>query len=237
VAREYDQEYEVIDYTSKLKPGVKGEIAINAGIYKGHYPSRVEDLDLGHGLVGLAHPFMRGALLPAYRDMNLTFTMEDSGALYVFALSVRRVDIQGPPIMWANILDEPERVQRRQFLRISCLWDINVFHLENEFKNPTKTAWLPAKAIDISLGGYRFILPDEEAGELIFESGDRICVSFELAEREQIHTGRTTRIVHKDKKWEVGVGFDALPASAEKKLFEYIRQQEILYGSGNNEPK
>jgi c-di-GMP-binding flagellar brake protein YcgR len=236
VARD-DEQYEVIDYTSKLQPGTKGEIAINAGIYKGHYPSRVEDIDLENNIVGLAHPFMRGALLPAYRDMNLTFTMEDATALYVFDLSVRRVDIQGPPIMWANILSEPERVQRRQFLRISCFWDILIFHIDNEASLPMSTSWLPAKAIDISLGGYRFTVPDEEAGDLIFESGDRVCVRFDLASREQLHMGRTTRIIHKDEKWEVGVGFDCLPVSAEKKLFEYIRQQEIMFGSNNNEPK
>jgi c-di-GMP-binding flagellar brake protein YcgR len=229
-----DQEYEVIDYASKLQPGIKGEIAVNAGIYKGRYPSRVEDVDLENNIVGLAHPFMKGALMPAYRDMNLTFTLEDSTALYVFDLSVRRVDIQGPPIMWANILGEPERVQRRQFLRISCFWDVLIFHMENEVRQPMSSSWLSAKAIDISLGGYRFILPDEDAGDLTFESGDRMCIRFDLASREQLHVGRATRIVHSDEKWEVGVSFDALPVSAEKKLFEYIRQQEIMFGSGQS---
>jgi c-di-GMP-binding flagellar brake protein YcgR len=217
-----------LDYSSKLQIGVKGEIAVNAGIYKGHYPSRVEDFK-GEA-VGLAHPLMRGALLPAYREMNFTFTMEDGAALYVFDMSVRRVETQsGPPILWANINGYPERVQRRQFLRISCLWNISVFHMENEISRPMTSTWLQAKAIDVSLGGYRFVINDDVAGDLSFELGDRIFVRFYLASAEHLQIGRVTRVVHREGKWEIGVSFDSLPSSTEKKLFEYIRQQEIMY--------
>jgi c-di-GMP-binding flagellar brake protein YcgR len=222
-----DQDIPVVDYSSKLKPGIKGEIAINAGIYKGHYPSRVEDFKAD--VVGLAHPLMKGALLPVYREMNFTFTMEDGGALHVFDMSVRRVETQvGVPILWANIHGYPQRVQRRQFLRISCLWDISVFHVENEVQRPMTSMWLPAKAIDISLGGYRFVIHDDVVGDLLFESEDRIFVLFNLASRRQFQLGRATRIVHREYMWEVGVSFDSLPVSTERKLFEYIRQQEII---------
>jgi c-di-GMP-binding flagellar brake protein YcgR len=217
-----------LDYSSKLQPGKKGEIAINAGIYKGHYPSQVEDIKPDS--VALAHPLMKGALLPAYREMNFTFTFEDGGALYVFDMSVRKVETQsGPPILWANINGFPKRVQRRQFLRISCLWNIMIFHLESEMKSPMSTSWLPAKAIDISLGGYRFVINRNLVSEINFELGDRIFVRFDLASVEQLQVGRVTRIVNKKDILEIGVGFDALPASTEKKLFEYIRQQEIMF--------
>jgi c-di-GMP-binding flagellar brake protein YcgR len=214
-----------MDYTSRLQAGAAGEIAINAGIYKGHYPSRVEEIR--GDMIGLSHPMMKSVPLPAYREMHFTFTIEDSGALFVFDMSVRRVDTQTlDPILWANITSAPKRVQRRQFLRINCSWDVSVFHIENEAKAPMDSKWLSAKTIDISLGGYRFAIPDETAGNLIFESGDRILIRFELASQEQFQVGRATRIVHNKKTWEVGVRFDALPAITEKRLFEYIRQQE-----------
>jgi c-di-GMP-binding flagellar brake protein YcgR len=216
-----------LDYSSKLQLGVKGEIAINAGIYKGRYLSQVEDFK--GDAVGLAHPLMKGALLPAYREMNFTFTIEDGGALYVFEMSVRRVETQSsPPILWANINGYPKRVQRRQFLRIACLWDIIVFHMENEMKTPMTSEWLPAKAIDISLGGYRFVIDDDVADDLAFELGDRIFVRFELASAEHMQIGKVTRVVRNGGVWEIGVGFDSLPVSTEKKLFEYIRQHEIM---------
>ncbi|MDR1916544.1 MAG: flagellar brake protein [Synergistaceae bacterium] len=217
-----------LDYTFKLKPGVKGEIVINAGIYKGRYPSRVEDMR--GETVGFAHPLMKGALLPAYRDMNFTFIMEDGSALYVFDMAVRRSDSQsGLPIMWAHNLSYPKRVQRRQFLRVPCLWPISIYHIDHELKLPMSTNWLSAKAIDISLGGYRFKISDDETQSIIFESDDRILVHFTLAEREYLQLGMATRIIHSNKLWEVGVVFDAVSSSMEKKLFEYIRQQEIIW--------
>jgi c-di-GMP-binding flagellar brake protein YcgR len=216
------------DYTYKLEVGIKGEIVINAGIYKGRYASRVEDTK--EEIVGLAHPLMGGALLPAYRDLNFDFVMEDGSALYVFPMSVRRVDMQsGLPIMWANLLDYPKRIQRRQFLRVSCFWNILVYHMGQEIAAPMSAKWLPARAIDISLGGYRFRISREEAGDLSFESDDRILVHFTLSDKPYILPGRATRIVRTPTLWEVGIGFDSLSASMEKKLFEFIRQQEILW--------
>jgi c-di-GMP-binding flagellar brake protein YcgR len=226
VARNF-KDVPALDYTFKLKPGVKGEIFINAGIYKGRYPSRVEDLR--GEMVGFAHPFMKGALLPVYRDMDFTFTMEDGNALFVFDMAVRRSDTQtGLPIMWANILGYPKRVQRRQFLRVPCLWPVSIYHLEQELKNPMSVDWLSANAIDISLGGYRFKIADEDAPNAAFESDDRILVSLTLSEREYLQLGTATRILHSNQFWEVGVAFDSLSSSMEKKLFEYIRQQEII---------
>lgn len=216
-----------LDYTSKLKPGVKGEISVNAGIYKGKYASRVEDVR--GDIVGLAHPLMKGALLPAYRDLNFTFTMEDSGALYVFNMSVRRVETQsGIPVMWANLHGYPKRIQRRQFLRVPCLWNIMIYHLDYETSNPMSAEWISARAIDVSIGGYRFRVTDEAAKGLYFETGDRVLIKFVLADKEYIQVGRTSRIVHDKSSWEIGVGFESLPVSVEKRLFEYIRQQEIM---------
>jgi c-di-GMP-binding flagellar brake protein YcgR len=217
------------DYTFKMQVGKKGEIQINAGIYKGHYPSRVEDIR--GDSVGFAHPLVSGALLPVYRELNFDFVLEDGSALYIFPMAVRRVDMQsGLPIMWADIADYPKRIQRRQFLRVSCLWNILVFHVGRELSEPMSVKWLPAKAIDISLGGYRFKVSREEAAGLSFEMDDRILVHFSFADVPQVMlVGRVTRVVQEGGFWEVGVGFDSLPAKIEKKLFEFIRQQEMLW--------
>ena len=215
------------DYTYKMQVGIKGEIVINAGVYKGRYVSRVEDIK--DEIVGFAHPLIRGALLPAYKDLDFDFIMEDSGALYVFAMSVKRVEKQGNlAILWAYQLDYPRRIQRRGFLRVSCFWDIMIFHLGREMHEPMSSTWRPAKAMDVSLGGYRFKLDKAEAGSLTFETDDRILVYFTLLGRQYMLSGRGTRIVQTAGAWEVGVEFDSLPSSMEKKLFEFIRQQEIL---------
>jgi c-di-GMP-binding flagellar brake protein YcgR len=211
-----------------MQVGVRGKIQINAGIYKGHYSSGVEDIK--GDAVGFAHPLISGALLPVYRDLDFDFIMEDGSALYVFPMAVKRVEIQGGvSIMWANIASDPKRIQRRQFLRVSCFWDLLIFHIGHELRKPMSEKWLPAKAIDVSLGGYRFKISKEDSGELVFETDDRILVYLVLDADQLMLTGKATRVVREDGFWEVGVGFDSMPAKIEKKLFEFIRQQEILW--------
>jgi c-di-GMP-binding flagellar brake protein YcgR len=217
------------DYTFKMQVGKKGDIQINAGIYKGHYSSLVEDIK--GDIVGFAHPLVSGALLPVYRELNFDFILEDGRALYIFPMAVRRVEMQsGVPVMWANMVDYPKRIQRRQFLRVSCLWDLFVFHVGRELSEPMSVKWLPAKAIDISLGGYRFKISREYTGGLSFEMDDRILVHFAFSDVSQVMLlGKVTRVVMEGGFWEIGVGFDSLPAKIEKKLFEFIRQQEMLW--------
>jgi c-di-GMP-binding flagellar brake protein YcgR len=227
VAKE-ENESSGIDYSYKLKPGLKGEIVIDAGVYRGRYPSRVEDI-LEDGIVGLAYPLFRGALLPVYRDLDFTFVFEDSGALYMFEMAVRRVDTQSGSValMWAAVFGDPRRVQRRQFLRVSCPWDVKAFQVEWETSSPMSTHWMNGRALDISLGGIRFKITDENAGGHTFESGEKVFINFPLAGRQNFQLGRASRIVHTGGAWEIGVEFESLPSSVEKKLFEFIRQQEM----------
>ncbi len=216
---------------SKLKPGTKGDIVINAGIYKGRYSSRTEDVK--NDTIALACPLKKGVMVPVYRDMNFTFTIEDGTAQYVFDMELRRIDVQsGIPLLWAAIVGEPRRIQRRQFLRIPCFWDVSVFQIEAEQRTPMSVTWKPAKLLDISLRGTRFKLDDKTAGGLLFESGDRMMISFKLSDKEYFLSGRATRIMHADDTWEVGLGFDSVAISVERKLFEYIRQQEMMGREG-----
>lgn len=90
-------------------------------------------------------------------------------------------------------------------------------------------AWMPAHAINISLGGYRFKLSREDAKGLTFERGDKILNFFTLSGKEYILAGSAMRIKPSVDTWEVGMAFDFLPAVMEKKLFEYIRQQELTW--------
>ncbi len=141
-----------VDYLSKLKPGAKGDIAINAGIYKGRYVSQVEDVK--NDMIALACPLKKGVLVPVYREMDFEFTVEDSSALYSFDMAVRRIDVKSiVPLLWGVIVGEPRRIQRRQFLRIACFLDVSIFHLEAELREPMHVTWKPAKALDISLRG------------------------------------------------------------------------------------
>jgi c-di-GMP-binding flagellar brake protein YcgR len=203
-------------------------MVINAGIYKGHYATYVEDVK--PETIGFAHPLMSGALLPVYRELEFDFIMDDGSAQYIFEMAVRRVEFRGGlSTMWAILQDYPKRIQRRQFLRVPCFWNISIFHTGYEKNKPMSMKWMPAHAIDISLGGYRLKISDEGARGLTFKQGDKILVFFELSGKQYMLSGSSMRIEYSENFWEVGVSFDSLPSLVEKKLFEYIRQQELIW--------
>ena len=49
--------------------GAKMDLAITSGLYKGNYPSRLEELE--NNMIGVAHPMLRTGLLPALRSTEL----------------------------------------------------------------------------------------------------------------------------------------------------------------------
>ena len=104
-----------------------------------------------------------------------------------------------------------------------------IFHVGCELSEPMSAKWLPAKAIDVSLGGYRFKILKEDVRGLSFNTDDRILLYYTLDEAQIILAGKATRVLTEGGFWIVGVEFDFLPAKIERKLFEFIRQQEILW--------
>lgn len=215
-----------VDFMSKLQPGVRAEVSVASGMYKGRYNTEI--MEIKEDSIKMLHPLLRDGMLPFYRDMVFTLTVEDGGALYVYEMAVLRTGSKGGPNLTAEIISEPQRIQRRSFLRIACSWEMSVFQIEKELASPMKVDWIAAKALDISLRGMRFRVDDSDAGDLTFDSGDRLMLSFELFGKKYYMSGSATRIVHEQKAWAVGVSFDSVAISVEKKLFEYIRQQEML---------
>lgn len=218
---------QVPDYATRLKPGAKGDISIEAGAFKGRYPTQVEEIK--DGAYGFLHPMVQNAFLPVYKGMTMTFTTDDGGALYMFDLAVKRSERgKGLPLMWVEVVGEAKRIQRRNFLRMEADWDIFVFQLESESRTPMAETWKGAKTLDISLRGMRFLMTNAVAGESEFTSGDKLAIKFSLYDHEYYLVGSATRIMHTDDAWEVGMSFDSVALSVEKKLFEYIRQQELM---------
>lgn len=216
------------EYIKKIKPGVKGDISVEAGTNKGVYPSEVEFVG-DDSAVTFTHPLLKGSLLPVYRDMDFKFTFDDGGALYIFEMSVvKSLKNGGLPLLKSKIIEDPVRIQRRSFLRIACNWNVRIFQLENELADPLTSVWLSGTALDISLRGTRFMVEGENAEKVSFRSGDKVLIGFDFSGKEFFLTGTASRIERTDHSWEVGLRFDSVAISIEKKLFEYIRQCEIM---------
>jgi c-di-GMP-binding flagellar brake protein YcgR len=206
------------------KIGAKVILFNEAGLYKGTYPSRVEDVK--GGMVGLSHPLLRGALLPVLRNVELKLKVETEGALYQATVSVSRGGPHdGVPILWVTPVSDAERVQRRYFVRVPCLLKTSFFRLEGEEMKPETEEWTFAVSRDVSLGGVGVSLSDLPAGR--FSEQDRVLIRIPVQDETFFLSGKVARKFQKEDAWEVGFAFEAMPGSVEKTLGAFIRQQEL----------
>lgn len=204
--------------------GAKAVLAIEAGLYKGTYPSRVEDVK--GELIGLSHPLLRGSLLPVLRNVHLKMKMETEGALYQAEVAVSKGLIQdGIPLLWVTPVSDAERVQRRYFVRVPCLLKTGFFRLEGDGAEPEKEEWIFVISKDISLGGVGFTARVEVANR--FMEQDRFLVRLAVQEKDLFLTGKVVKKFVKNDLYEMGIAFDAVPAFTEKILGNFIRQQEL----------
>lgn len=207
---------------NRLVVGARGEINVTAGLYKGRYATNIQEVN--EDLVGLSYPMMKGVLLPAYRAMDFDLVIDDGNALYLYPMSVVKVDVStGLPLLWARIAGDVDRIQRRNFLRVSCFWDVSIFHLDREVAAPGSESWFVVKVVDISQGGFRFKV--KWSGT--FNENDDLLAYFILNQSYYYLLCRTTRIIHTVQGWDIGAKFDAVPSGVEKALLDYVRKQEL----------
>lgn len=209
-----------------LKPRVGGrtEIRIEAGLYKGQFPSILESVE---GLtLGLAHPLRKGGLLPVYRDLALAVYLEDEKVpLLVRAIAVRSDLTAQIPLLWVRVLSEVERVQRRRYLRVTALMPTRFWLLEREAQSPFSECWRCGTVVDLSLGGLRL----QYRGHRVALRDERCLAFLPLGGKEFPVLGKIVWAPPQREEGlsEVGIEYDGVPRCLEKELGAYIRQQEM----------
>jgi len=204
--------------------GNKVSLTIDAGLYKGIYPSKIEDVDEEN--IGLAHPLLRGALLPVHRSVQLKMKVETEGGVYFSVVSITRGFTHGTlPLLWVAPVGEAQKIQRRYFVRVPCLLKTAFFRLEGEEYRPEKEEWHFVTAKDISLGGIGFSVPQDRSG--VFCQGNRYLLGIAVQDRTFLLVGKIVKKMTRDDLLELGVAFEGLPSSVEKCLGGFIRQQEL----------
>lgn len=210
----------------KSRVGCRADIRIGAGLYKGHYASLLEHVK-EDGSIGLAHPLRKGGLLPVYRDLVFSVYFEHERApLLVRAVALRSDLSQSLPILWARCFGDFERVQRRRFLRVSCLLRTSFFNLDREEASPLREIWRQGKILDVSLGGARL----QYVGERAITKDEHCVFMLPLPEGMFHMIGKVVWLPPSKEpgQHEMGVEFDFLPRLVEKHLREFIRQQELV---------
>ena len=203
------------------KIGAKATFFNEAGLYKGVYPSRLEDVK--GDLIAFSHPLLKGALLPVLRGVELKLKVEADGMIYQGIVSVvRGAPLDGVPMLWVSPVSEAERVQRRYFVRVPCLLKTALFRLEGEKVRPGDEEWIPASSLDVSLGGIAVSAYRNHGFQ--FKERDRVLIKLPVQDENFFLTGRLVRKFLREDNWDMGFAFEAVPGYVEKALGAFIRR-------------
>nr|WP_321500060.1 flagellar brake domain-containing protein [uncultured Dethiosulfovibrio sp.] len=205
--------------------GAKAEISIQTGLYKGEYPSRLENVEGSVWKMG--HPFLGGGLLPLYRGVEVVLSVKSDGSVYRATGSVLGTVREGEVVMLVlQILGAVEKIQRRQFLRVSCLLDGKVAPL-GEPPRIGGEGWLDGSITDISLGGARLSIPGRQGPA--FDGVSRAILRVNV-EKERFYIPckvAMARFIDETENTDLGLAFEILPGLVEKALGRFVRHQEL----------
>ncbi len=217
--------------------GAKTEIEVVSGLYKGSYPSLIQEISGGE--VAIAHPMLKGALLPMLRDLEFNVKIEGGGSFYRTTVSVVRRVISAPiPLLWVKLLSPLEKVQRRMFVRVFCSLKGQAFLLEADSETEDgeplpplpQSQWFPVQLKDISLGGVGMSV---QLGSTDFcRVNGRYLLSLTIEDVSFFLVCRLIKVFKQVEKshWEVGIAYEGLPILVERLIGSYIREQELSRG-------
>ena len=208
-----------------FEEGIGSKVVINvtSGLYKGSYPSRIEDVK--DNLVAVSHPLFKNALVPLYRDTILELMMYEKQPPTMIPMKVLRRSMSGNvSLLWLVPAGNPVKIQRRRHARVPCNVDILFFPLSLEEMFPMVGRWEKASCIDISLGGMRLRTKIKEMG---LDVGHRAYLRVNLSSENIFLISNVVRIVDGGAFREMGLQFEGYPRFVEKRLIRFIRDKEL----------
>jgi len=208
-----------------LEERISSKVIINvtSGLYKGSYPSRIEDVK--DNLVAVSHPLFKNALVPLYRDTILELVMYEKQPPTMIPMKVLRRSMSGNvSLLWLVPAGNPVKIQRRRYARVQCNVDILFFPLSLEEMFPMIGRWEKASCVDISLGGMRLRTKMKEMG---LDVGHRVYLWVNLSSENIFLISNIARIVDEGVFREMGLQFEGYPRFVEKRLIRFIRDKEL----------
>ena len=208
-----------------FEEGIGSKVVINltSGLYKGSYPSRIEDVK--DNLVAVSHPLFKNALVPLYRDTILELVMYEKQPPTMIPMKVLRRSISGNvSLLWLVPAGDPVKIQRRRYARVQCNVDILFFPLSLEEMFPMVGRWEKASCVDISLGGMRLRTKMKDMG---LDVGHRVYLWVNLSSENIFLISNIARIVDEGVFREMGLQFEGYPRFVEKRLIRFIRDKEL----------
>jgi c-di-GMP-binding flagellar brake protein YcgR len=164
---------------------------------------------------GLYYPLNRGDVIEAYYQ-------DSKGNIYRFRANVIGRKFENIPLIIVSNPFEVHKVQRRKFVRLEHIVEINYIIVDDYPNNPIKNVlednFQKGYSLDLSGGGMRVKIPSE------VKLGDHIIVSVPIEEHEFLALCKVVR-VEKDmdgKLYICGIKFEDVNSKAREKIIQFI---------------
>ena len=212
--------------------GCKVEIINKSGINKGVYASSL--LDLNGETIGIAQPMHKGTLVQM-AGMELIMNVKADDFFMEVPVFSRETKYEGNlPILWVEIIGEANKVQRRNFVRIPCLFEASCCFLEvysdiveDELPASINKEWVSIIVNNISLGGISAKI--KQGFQNNFYKKCRYLLAINLG-AGLMFVNLLMRNVTKDYDDDMPNGafaFGGLSAYQNKIIGNYVRRQEL----------
>ncbi len=137
-----------------LKLWERVEIIVGEGESAGHYVARIEDF-IDKGIIVSSPEYIDGNTL--LRDGCLVlFLLTREDAIYQFSSSITRITRDGQTVHLLVRPNGPQRVQRRQFVRVDLFTTVTYVRVKDQPPPDTNSGdrgWRKSKTVNISGGG------------------------------------------------------------------------------------
>lgn len=137
-------------YKSKLFQGQVVELAVSEGEYQGRYRTRIEEV--GEKILSVGAPYEHGKVVPLREGTKMTITFWDKIAAYSFEAEIIQRTAVPFPVFVLEFFDSIQKVQRRNFVRVSVVYPITFQMVNQEGLSKIYEGTM----LDLSGGGMRF---------------------------------------------------------------------------------
>ncbi|MGM0437065.1 MAG: flagellar brake protein [Bacillota bacterium] len=205
--------------TKKLKVNQSIDIEVKKGLYKGTFPSKIDEVNEED--IKVLAPYRNGEIVPLRvgTEVNIFFTGKD--AAYKFNSEILDRIKDQVKLLVITPPEEIVRIQRRDYFRLDVKKDAKYRKLDEDLES--EGDFIETQTVDLSGGGVRLVNESE------LEEGDFIELMIELPGIEEVVIiGEVKQEYNLPNGEAVGVEFKDISRQARDEiigwLFDYQRE-------------
>lgn len=199
----------------KVKVGSKAYFEIEGGLFKGTFPTRIEDIDEGNSLVVIAYPLYRGVLVPL-RGEKYYLWITTARGIYRYPVEIVGIREEKVTLLVLKVVGSGEHIQRRRFVRV----EVNLpftYRLKGRIISPKR-----GYTKDLSAGGLRGVFEEP------LVVGQKVLIRLDLDDGmgPMVLEGRVVRVDVRGDEIEQGIEFLNVGEKTVRRIMRFIFKKE-----------